>query len=292
MILRRDSLEFQPEFAFSIYPYVARFQENEENVFHWHSYCEITLVQGGRGRYFVNGEEYSMEKGDLIIFNNAEPHGWISVQEDMHLLVMVFQPEFVADKMDFFGNEYLKPFIERGGNFKNRIGREDKRADEIRNIMLEIQQEIINKEEGYRLMVKADVLRILTLLIRHYQDGSKSNELLKEKKALMQRLDDAFAYIDQHYREKLMLDDVAASCYMSANYFSTYFRKAANMNFSEYVARLRVKEARRLLQSTSLSVTEIALECGFQNLSNFYRTYHKFFDKSPKDERKAHTITE
>ena len=73
---------------------------------------------------------------------------------------------------------------------------------------------------------------------------------------------------------------------MSTNYFSTYFRKAANMNFSEYVARLRIKEARRLLRTTYLSVTEIAYECGFQNLSNFYRTYHKFFDRSPKDERK------
>ena len=58
------------------------------------------------------------------------------------------------------------------------------------------------------------------------------------------------------------------------------------MNFSEYVSRLRIKEARRLLRTTYLSVTEIAYECGFQNLSNFYRTYHKFFDRSPKDERK------
>ena len=82
------------------------------------------------------------------------------------------------------------------------------------------------------------------------------------------------------------MEEVAASCHMSTNYFSTYFRKAANMNFSEYVSRLRIKEARRLLRTTYLSVTEIAYECGFQNLSNFYRTYHKFFDRSPKDERK------
>ena len=285
MHLVQDVLQLETGFPFAVYPFVAKYQENDENTFHWHTYCEITLVMKGRGRYFVSGNEYGMGEGDLIIFNSAEPHGWIGFQEDMHLLVMVFQPEFVADKTDFFDSGYLKPFAERGGNFRNRIGQEDKRADEIRQIMLEIAEENEKKEEGYRLMVKADVLRILTLLIRHYQDGDKPDVLLREKNASMLRLSEAFRYIDGNYKEKITLDEVAASCHMSTNYFSTYFRKAANMSFSEYVARLRIREAKRLLRTTCLPVTEVAMECGFQNLSNFYRAYHKFCDRSPKDER-------
>ncbi len=285
MRLVQDILQFESGFPFAVYPYVAKYQENNENIFHWHTYCEITLVRKGSGRYFASGKEYRMETGDLIIFNSAEPHGWIGFQEDMHLLVIVFQPEFVADKTDFFDCDYLKPFVERGGNFKNRIGHEDDRADEIREIMQEIEDENKKKERGYRLMVKADVLKILTLLIRHYQDEEKPDELLREKNVAMMRLNDAFQYIDERYKEKLSLEEVAASCHMSPNYFSTYFRKAANMNFSEYIARLRIREARRLLRTTCLSVAEVAMECGFQNLSNFYRTYHKFYDRSPKDER-------
>ena len=46
-----------------------------------------------------------MEAGDLIIFNNTEPHGWIGTEEDMHLLVMIFQPEFVSDKLDVSGED-------------------------------------------------------------------------------------------------------------------------------------------------------------------------------------------
>lgn len=286
MHLTEDTQVFEKGFEFAVYPYVAKVQENDENSFHWHRYCEITLVEKGKGRYFVNGREYCMEAGNLIIFNNTEPHGWIGTEEDMHLLVMIFQPEFVSDKLDVSGEDYLRPFAERGGNFQNRIGHKDKEADRIRKIMREIQKEEQEKEIGYRKMIKADVLRILTLLIRHYQDVSKSNACLKEKNAAMHRLGEAFRYIDERYKEKLTLEEVAASCHMSTNYFSTYFRKAANMNFSEYVSRLRIKEARRLLRTTYLSVTEIAYECGFQNLSNFYRTYHKFFDRSPKDERK------
>ena len=59
-----------------------------------------------------------MGKGDIIIFNNVEPHGWKLLDEDMELLVMIFSPEFVAEKLSFFDSGYLKPFVERGSNFK------------------------------------------------------------------------------------------------------------------------------------------------------------------------------
>ena len=60
-------------------------------------------------------------------------------------------------------------------------------------------------------MIKADVLRILTMLIRAYQNESKSDEMLKEKKNAMKRLERAFDYINEHYCEKITLDEVAAS---------------------------------------------------------------------------------
>ena len=72
-----------------------------------------------------------MEAGDLIIFNNTEPHGWIGTEEDMHLLVMIFQPEFVSDKLDVSGEDYLRPFAERGGNFKTGSDTRTKKRTEF-----------------------------------------------------------------------------------------------------------------------------------------------------------------
>lgn len=135
-------------------------------------------------------------------------------------------------------------------------------------------------------MIKANVLRILTILIRAFQDESKSDEMLKEKKNAMKRLEQAFAYIDAHYCEKLTLDEVAASVYMSANYFSVYFRKVTNISFSDYVTRLRISHARELLRDPERSVVDIAMECGFHNVSNFYRLYKKNVGKSPREDKK------
>lgn len=80
-------------------------------------------------------------------------------------------------------------------------------------------------------MIKADTLRILTLLTRHYQDEMKSKEPLKEKDLTMHRLSKAFKYIDEQYKEKLTLEQVASSCHMSSNYFSSYFRKGSKYEF-------------------------------------------------------------
>lgn len=286
MKLVKDNIILDKNFPFQISQVTLNHENSHPDIFHWHSYFEITCVIRGRGNYFANGQEYTMEEGDIIIFNNVEPHGWKLLEEEMRLLVMIFSPEFVAEKLSMFDLEYLKPFVERGSNFKNRIGREESLSHEIRKAIREIYGEWNIRAVGYPLMIKANVLRILTILIRTCQDESKSDEMLKEKKNAMNRLEEAFAYMDAHFCEKMTLDEVAASVYMSSNYFSSYFRKVTNISFSEYVTRLRINHARELLRDTDKSVTEIALECGFHNISNFYRLYKKQVGKPPRDEKK------
>lgn len=286
MKLVRDNIPLDKEFPFRISEVVLDHGNSRPDVFHWHSYFEITWVQEGKGSYYVNGREYTMDVGDIIIFNNVEPHGWKLLGDDMHLLVMVFSPEFVAEKLSVFDSEYLKPFVERGSNFKNRIGSEEPLSHEIRKGIREIYKEWEERREGYPLMIKANILRILTMLIRTCQDETKSGEMLKEKKSAMKRLEEAFLYIDTHYCEKITLDEVAASVFMSSNYFSSYFRKVTNISFSDYVTRLRIKYARELLRDTDKSVTEIALECGFNNISNFYRLYKKHVGRPPREDKK------
>ena len=284
MKLERDSIPLDKEFPFQISEVELNQANSRPGTWHWHSYFEITWVLEGKGNYFVNGQEYTMEKDDIIIFNNVEPHGWKLLGGNMKLLVMIFSPEFVAEKISLFDAEYLKPFVERGSNFKNRVGREEKVNEEIRISIREIYQEWNERKEGYPLMIKANVLRILTMLIRAYQDETKSGEMLKEKKNAMKRLEQAFTYINNHY-EKITLEEVAASVYMSSNYFSSYFRRVANISFSDYVTRLRVNRAREMLRENGANVTEIAMECGFNNISNFYRLYKKHMGKTPGDEK-------
>lgn len=286
MVIFKDNLELNTDYPFRISREILKKADNCEGSFHWHSFFEITYIYEGRGNYFVNGQQYDVTQGDIIIFNNVEPHGWSVCEEDMHAFVMVFSSDFAAERTSLFDIDYLKPFVERGSNFKNKIQKDDPITKEISSMIIDILKEWTNRNVGYKLMIKAGVLRILTLLIRYSQDESKSSEELKTKKLAMKRLQDAFHYISLHYCEKITLEEVAESVHMSPNYFSTYFRKVTNVNFSEYLVGLRVQKAKELMKTTSLSSAEIASQCGFHNLSNFYRLFKKQTGISPRDKRK------
>jgi AraC-like DNA-binding protein len=286
MIITKDNLELNSEYPFGISEQVLKKADNCEDSFHWHSFFEITYIYKGCGNYYVNGQKYEVEQGNIIIFNNVEPHGWSVCDEDMHALVMVFSSDFVAERTSLFDLDYLRPFIERGSNFRNKIEKEDTISKEISEIINEIHKEWNIRSVGYKLMIKANVLRILTLLSRYSQDETKSDRQLQKKKLEMKRLQDAFDYIALHYCDKITLNEVAESVHMSPNYFSSYFGRVTNISFSEYLVKLRLQKANKLMKNSTLSSAEIAARCGFNNMSNFYRLFKKQTGSSPRNKKK------
>ena len=78
---------------------------------------------------------------------------------------------------------------------------------------------------------------------------------------------------------------VAQAANASATYFSKRFKKATGMTFIDYLGRVRVEKAKNLLQNPNLRVSAIALEVGFQSVSQFNRTFKKVTGRSPKQLR-------
>ena len=134
----QDNIRLEETFPFQINEVVLRAEDNVDDVFHWHTYFEITHILSGAGVYYANGQSFEVSGGDLIIFNSAELHGWQVLQREMRVLAMVFSADLVAGYGNLGDAEYLKPFIERGSNFKNRIGAGEPYARDIAAIMEEI----------------------------------------------------------------------------------------------------------------------------------------------------------
>ncbi len=282
MLIFKEDTRLDAAFPFQLNEYVLKRTDNTKDSYHYHDYCEITYVKKGRGEYLVGGRDYEVTPGDLIIFNNVEPHGWQVLDKQMEVLVITFAPQLVSNPGNVFFDDYLKPFITRGSSFQNRIDGNDPNAGVIREIMLEIQTEYEKADIGYKNMIQADILRILTYLIRHYQT---QDDVRLEQKRQIKRLEPALFYIHSHFTETIRLEDVAALTYMSPNYFCAYFKKAIGKTFMEYVTLLRLKRVKQIHQMTGGSLAEIALESGFSNVSNFYRMYKKYMGELPPRSR-------
>ena len=281
----KNEIELDAGFPFKIEKISLPKADNAKESFHWHSLFEITYIESGKGIYYVSEKNFPVETGDFIIFNHTELHGWEVESKNLNVIVMVFSIDFISERIGNFDYNYLKPFITHGSTFQNKIDHTEPSTVQMASLFFEIYEEWRKQEMGYELMIKANVLKLLTLLLRHFTDDSKPQESLENKRNAMQRLETVFLHLYHHYGEKITLDQMAAECFMSPTYFSTFFKAVTGTTFSHYLAGIRIRQAQKLLKTTDQSIVEIAFDCGFNNLSNFYRTYRRIIGNSPGDER-------
>ena len=92
-------------------------------------------------------------------------------------------------------------------------------------------------------------------------------------------------YINKHKNEELSLADVAKAAGASVFHFCKVFHRATGLKFTDYVARVRLEDARTRLLNPNLRVSEIAYDVGFQSLTQFNRTFKRVFGQSPSEFR-------
>ena len=98
----------------------------------------------------------------------------------------------------------------------------------------------------------------------------------------------AIDYVEKHYAEKIALDDVAESVFMNRSYFCQIFKREVGMTFGDYVERVRIDNAKRLLASTNIPISNVAEETGFNNQAYFTKIFKRATDISPLRYRKLH----
>jgi AraC-like DNA-binding protein len=133
------------------------------------------------------------------------------------------------------------------------------------------------------------IVRLLTFFAD--QLSALSNQLMMEKhNAEPPLVQKAREYIAKHKIESLSLDAVAKAAGASVFHFCKVFHKATGLKFTDYVARVRLEDARTRLLNPNLRISEIAYDVGFQSLTQFNRTFKRVFGQSPSDFR-AHLGT-
>lgn len=290
-MLVKDMKKLPADFPFEIQSYCQQRTKCEnKDTSHWHNFFEITYVDEGNARYEVNGHIYDVESGDVILFNNSESHKWEVLTEEVRLTVLMFSSDIISDGSRMLDMDYLVPFLERGNNFENWIPGREKFTKDIKALLDEISEEDWRGQVGNRLMIKADILKILTLLVRYYERANSRIEFFAGKKDSVRRIERAFTFIKKNYGKKITLEETAATVCMSPNYFSGYFKKTAGCSFQEYLTKIRMEKAKEMLHHSSEGILEIAQECGVSNTANFYRLYKKYYGIAPGEERHRQAI--
>ena len=107
----------------------------------------------------------------------------------------------------------------------------------------------------------------------------------RKQKQKYERVRRIASYIDEHYNEKLLLQDIAETEDLSLTYLSHFFKDHFQMSFQEYLMHLRCEKARQLLLLTDHNLLEISMECGFSDIKYLNKGFQAIYGTHPRDFR-------
>lgn len=234
----------------------------------WHENIEILYVIEGDGTILCDSVEYQASAGDFFIINCENIHSTSSKNKFTYHCLIV-DTNFC---------------LENGLNIKNIVYKtqiKDKKLEELFNVFVREYNETTSDLKVPA--VRAAVLQIMLHISRNHV--SESNDRLHQRSSEI--IHKALNFINSNYEKKLTLETVAKNINVSKFYFEREFKKYTGYTVITYVNMLRCRQAKRLLKHSDNSISEIAKECGFENMSYFSRTFYKYENILPSDYKKS-----
>ncbi len=267
------------------YPF-AQYHINQGAVYfpvHWHDEAEIIYIKEGTLRISISDQEYIGNAGSVFIVNPKELHYMSAPGMPILYYTLLFPLEFISFQTeDALEMDMMRPLRSGQLLLKNDLSAHGSIHD-LMAILDELIQVNCRNDSGKQIKTRILLLRFLDILVSNYAFTVPS----LSGKTEMQR--EILLYVQQNYCSRLSLQDLANHFYMSAKYLSRYFKLHFDLTFSQYIMHLRITHAKKLLETTALPITEIALCSGFSGVSYFIRSFKDHYGISPLQYRKQET---
>ena len=248
---------------------------------HWHNDVEFLVTLRGTAEHSVNGELLTLHPGETIFVNSRQMHYVRPVGEELSEILCIRLNPKMLSMTPFFDSTYVLR-VTRNRSMPYLILRqeEDWQTEVIRALNEMYRQ---SKSKAAHLKIHGLFCYIWALLCENMpepapQNGSDANDL-----ASIQAMLDL---IEQHYAEKLSLSKIAGAGRVCESKCCRLFGKYVRKTPTTYLNHYRLGKASELLLTSELSVTEIALACGFSGTSYFSESFRKLFGQTPMEYRR------
>lgn len=230
---------------------------------HWHEFYEIELIISGSGRYIIDGVEQKIEKNMLFFMTPVNFHEVIT--DDAQVVTLMFMGEMCDDDILYKLSTIFN---------SNSVMLSDEDAKYLATVMHELNISSSENDDKYSFYLLNSILgkicRIKTSHVHGY----------------MSRVQKAMLFIQNNFRNNIGLSDIADATGLTPSYMSSLFLKEYGVNFKEYLNTIRYDYAKKLLEYSNMTVTDICFESGFSDYANFERHFKERFFVSPTHYRK------
>lgn len=260
-----------------MYPFYEKNRSGDSNFFsitisenmsfppHLHSYVEIVYVIEGTISVSLNDITKNLQKGDIGVSFPNDTHSY-NTASSSKIMLLIFSPEIIGSYFSRrMGRTLEDPFILSCNLDKSVV-----------SLLDMLNEEYVNSNNKY--VIKGLLYTILGKLDTGFTLKSSSYSYNNTIQNLLR-------YIESHYHENITLQSMAKDLGFSRFYLSRIFANKIGYQFNDYINRLRINMAQKLLSETDMPVLSIALECGFESQRNFNRIFKEYTSSTPTEFR-------
>lgn len=235
--------------------------KNLTNLPHWHYDCELIYADFGGAAVTIDNRVYRLRAGQAVFINSKTVH-YIKAENGSVLSFFLFDSDIIKPVLL---SARLKEPVLRG-----EYG--------IPGIFSDLADSLNKKPPFYYLSVNNKMQGLMLEIFKGeetLQAAPGEKPVTKQYRKLLEEIDDKYAYYT--------FSDAADFMGMSESYFSRLFRKFSDITFSEYLNYVKTVKAVDLIkEGSSLSMTAIAIKCGFGTIRNFNRVFKRITGFNPK----------
>lgn len=254
---------------------------------HWHEEFEIIYVICGEGTFQINLQPYPIKKGDMLIIPPGSIHSATNHETtDFQFNAIVFHLDMLKSaSVDSVTLAFINPLIHGEMTSPIVLHPEDEHYEILQTTYTAITKAYALASPVYQLEIKGLLFRLFALLYGHdFICTSSSHETASAIR--IEKIKIVIEYILKHYNEELPITDLAHLLQYSDYHFIRFFKEQTGSTCTQYINTIRLQKACELLLSSSLSITDIALDVGFQNISYFIRLFKSKYLCTPNTFRK------
>jgi AraC-like DNA-binding protein len=267
--------------------FIGIFQDNlEKSTWHYHNNFEISFITEGSGKRIVADSIEEFQPGDLVFIGRNLPHVWIADKEQGLLSNRTLEMVFLQ-----FTSDVLCPPLLELPEFKHvakALALSERGIQIVGQTLNEVSELMLQMPylKGFERMLH--FLRIMDII------GSSDSLIHLASKDYLKtrfttgnkRIATIHEYLMSNYREEVDLRQLAELVNMAEGSLCRFFKQNMGITIFEYLNNIKVEFAGKLLMDPDLSVLEVCLDSGFNNLSHFNKQFRKIAGVAPMEYRK------
>lgn len=253
---------------------------------HWHNEMEFLFLLEGNLLFHIEECSFLLHSGDGIFIPPGLLHYATSnSSEPVSFRAFVFSPELIFSSFETLAyNTYVLPIMHNNLSYALVLHHSVPWHKNILHYLLQI----FHSETTDELFIRGNSLLIWSELYRHHIVKLDTTPALH---ALSKQLSGAVSYLHDNYQRNITLDELAALVPLSEAQFCRSFKHLTGLPPFRYLVRYRILQSCTELTHTDKKITDIALSCGFNNISYYNRAFLQIMNMTPSEYRKSRTGT-